>query len=126
MDNRFGVATSPELVAFSGQLRSELLVVVNLAVEDDPHGAILVGDWLVTPDEVNDGQAPHAQADVSLEIEAVAVRAAVDHCPVHMLVQFRAHGLLRVGVYLTAYATHQRCTLVEMTGVVDMAISRLG
>src|SRR4029079_14510121 len=60
-------------------------VVVDLAVEDDPGAAVLVGHGLMAAGEVDDGQAPHGEAGLPQQHGAVVVRAAVNEGGAHPL-----------------------------------------
>jgi hypothetical protein len=57
-------------MAFSQELLPEFAIVVYLAVEDDREGTILVKDRLIACIEVNDPEAPHAEAHKSGEVVA--------------------------------------------------------
>ena len=57
-------------MAFSQELLPEFPIVVYLAVENDRQGTILVEDWLIACIEVNDPEAPHAEADTSGDVVA--------------------------------------------------------
>src|SRR5579862_8786183 len=61
MDEHLGVAARGKAVAGELQLATQGVMVVNLAVEDDGNRAVLVGNRLVTPGNVDDAQTPHAQ-----------------------------------------------------------------
>ena len=69
------------------QRGAQLAVVVDLAVEDHPDGAVLVGDRLVAGRDVDDAQAPHAERDAVLDVEALVVRSAVADDVAHALQQ---------------------------------------
>jgi hypothetical protein len=51
------VAAGPELVAGGGEVGPEVLVVVDLAVDGDDDGLVLVVEGLVAGGRVDDGQA---------------------------------------------------------------------
>ena len=62
------------------QFRAQLDVIEDLAVEDDPEGAILVGDGLLAAAQIDDAEAGVAQADRAIQIDAELVRPAMaDH-----------------------------------------------
>jgi hypothetical protein len=69
---------------------TQLTVVVDLAVEDDPDGPILVADWLLAALEVDDAQPSHAESNTWTEIHAFLVRA-----PVHQQSAHRADFLFQ-------------------------------
>ena len=83
VNDRFGIAVRVELVAQRLKFLAQLKVVVNLAVENYPGGAILVVYWLLTTREVDDRQASHPQADWTVEIEAILVRPTMLDCVAH-------------------------------------------
>ncbi len=58
MYDGLGIALRPVTVAMRFKLRAELGVVVDLAVEDDPDGLVLVGERLVASRQINDAQPP--------------------------------------------------------------------
>ena len=64
MDDGFSVAARAVAVAFRLQTYSEFRMVVNLAVENDPDCAILVGKGLMAATQINDGESPESQADL--------------------------------------------------------------
>jgi hypothetical protein len=59
------------------ELLSELAVIVDLAVEDDPYGAVLVAHRLVARDKIDDRKSAEAQCYVGRGIVAVVIRTAV-------------------------------------------------
>ena len=65
------------------EFRDQLLEVVDLAVEDDDDGAVLVVQRLLAGREVDDRQAAVAEADARREVQAALVRAAVVLALVH-------------------------------------------
>jgi len=72
-----------EDVAARLELAAQLFVVVDLAVEHRVDGAVFVRDRLVTSAQVDDAQAPHAEADLRREEVALIVGAAVGHRGAH-------------------------------------------
>ena len=62
---------------------AQLDVVVDLAVEDDPEGAVLVAERLLPGGEVDDGEPGVGQAGPLVAVEAELVGAAVAHGPEH-------------------------------------------
>jgi hypothetical protein len=59
------------------QVKPELLVIVDFAVEYHPNGLIFVGDWLVAAAEIDDAEPAHANGAAILNVEALIVRPAV-------------------------------------------------
>ena len=54
VDNRFGIAAGMELVTQIFQSLAQLLIVVNLSVEYDPGGPVLIVDWLLAGFQIDD------------------------------------------------------------------------
>src|SRR5207237_587611 len=67
------------------QLAAQLAEVVDLAVEDQPHLAVLAGHRLFAAGEIDDRQAPEAERHSGLEVHAVAVGPAVRERARHAL-----------------------------------------
>ncbi|SRR5260370_19767935 len=83
MNNGFSVAFGAVAVATGLQVFAQFLVVVNLAVENDPERLIFIGDRLVTGLNVDNAEAAHGQSDVLLDKETVVIGPAVDDLLVH-------------------------------------------
>jgi hypothetical protein len=77
VDDRLGITGGRETMAERFELRAQLEVVVDLAVEDDPDRAGLVVDRLAAAGKVDDAQSPHAQADARLHVDSLVVRPPV-------------------------------------------------
>jgi hypothetical protein len=58
--DHFGVGRGVEAVAVRFEIAPQFAEVVNLAVEDNPHGLVFVVDWLVARRQVDDAEAAHA------------------------------------------------------------------
>src|SRR5271166_4371451 len=59
MNDRFGVAARAVVMTLRFKLSSELGVVVNFPIEDDPNIAVLVRNWLMTRLDIDDAQTAH-------------------------------------------------------------------
>ena len=77
VDDDLGVAAGAEAVAERLELGAQLDVVEDLAVEDDPQRAVLVGQRLLAGRQVDDGQAGVRQAGALVAIGPELVRPAV-------------------------------------------------
>ena len=73
MHDRLRVATSPESVPSVLELTTQLVMVVDLAVEDHPTAAILVRHRLLSGRAVDDGQSPMPQRRALELMGALAV-----------------------------------------------------
>src|SRR5262249_40159744 len=96
------------------ELAPQRLEVVDLAVEDDPDGAVLVVDRLMPGGVIDDAQRPHADRDRLIQEDALIVRASMPNRAAHAvheraalveLAQFRRNVRDR-GLYETGDAAH--------------------
>lgn len=104
VDNDLGIAPRGEDVAARLQLSAQLPVVVDLTVEDDPAGAVLVGERLMAGLDVDDAQPSAGKPYWAVEKEAFVVRASMGDGPSHRLELTPAHTL---GAVFAADATHE-------------------
>src|SRR5271166_4339662 len=79
MGNHLPVGARAEAMTARLKLDSELLVIVDLAVEDNVNRPRLVSKRLRAPVHVDDRQPAHAERDVPLAPKALAIRSAVSH-----------------------------------------------
>jgi hypothetical protein len=85
------VAGAPKDVAPGHELRSQIAVIVNLTVEHDDDGGVLVEKRLVSARaQIDDRQAAHADPDVAFDQRAIVVRAAMADAGRHRLHRGRA------------------------------------
>ena len=94
VNQSFGVAGGAELVPARHQIGAQFLVAVDLAVEDDPHRAILIGDGLVAGGKIDDTQPAHAEAAPAIHMHAFIVRTAMANLVAHGLYQRRLGRLI--------------------------------
>ena len=83
MDDGLGVAVCIKGVAEPFQLVAEFEIVIDLTVEDNPGGAVLVVNRLLAAFHIDNRQPPHAQADSLAEVEAVIIRATMADSVTH-------------------------------------------
>src|SRR5512146_2170949 len=83
MDNRLGVTFRSVAVAGRFEISAQLLMVIDLAVEDDPDVLVFVGKRLMAGLYVDDAKAPHGQADAPLHEETAVVRTTMNDLVVH-------------------------------------------
>ncbi len=86
VDDRFRVALRSEPVAARDETRAQILEVVDLAVEDEPDRAVLVGHRLArVRRQIDDAQPPEAEPGPAAgrDVHAVAVGAAMEHAIPH-------------------------------------------
>src|ERR1044071_5898813 len=106
MDDGFGIAAGAILMAARSQVTAQFVVVVNLAVVNDPDAAVFVADGLVPGFDVDDAEAAHRQADTLAHVEAIVVRAAVDNLAIHVFERRAINRLLRIETEDAADSTH--------------------
>src|SRR5438445_8947575 len=92
VNDHFGVRARGEFVAAVDQLLPKRLEVVNLAVEDDPHGSVFIRNGLMTGMQIDDAQASHAHSDMRRDKETLVVRPTVHEGRAHTLDVFSANG----------------------------------
>src|SRR5450631_2979697 len=83
MNDSFRVAMGRVTMASRDELFAQGGVVVDFSVEDDPEGAIFVADGLVAGRQIDDAEAPHAQAHGTVRVHALIVGSAVHHRLAH-------------------------------------------
>ncbi len=93
VNDRFGVAVGVEGVTEFFEFLAQFEIVVDLAVENDPGGAILVVDGLLPAFQVDDGEAAHGEADRAVDVKTVVVRPAMADRLVHAGQQRFVNGL---------------------------------
>jgi hypothetical protein len=61
MHDALGIGVRPKAMSTRFEVRSQLAVVVDLAIEDDPNGFIFIGQRLMTGAQIDDRQPPKSQ-----------------------------------------------------------------
>jgi hypothetical protein len=81
------------------------LVVVDLAVEDNPSGAVFIRDRLMPGAQVDDAKPAHAEAATAININALVVWPAV----ANLIAHGPDCGRLSAAVpqYKTGYTAHE-------------------
>ena len=101
-----GIAARPERVAFSDQFIAQFACIVNLSVENDGNGIVLVQHRLMAVRHIDHAQAPCPQRDISMRPRPPLIRPAM-HQRVRHGRDGRTVRLLRgVGVRDAADAAH--------------------
>src|SRR5574340_1120750 len=83
VDDDFGVTAGMEDVAERLKFWHEFLIVVDLAVKDDRHRAVLVEQRLLAGGDVDDGKPPMGERDARPEVVAALIRPAVARSEEH-------------------------------------------
>jgi hypothetical protein len=84
VDDGLGIAVRSVLMPASFQTFAEFLVVIKLAVVNDPDIVRFVADRLMTGLDVDNAEPAHGQSDVALNEKTVIVRTAMNNLPVHL------------------------------------------
>src|SRR5262245_58120550 len=108
VDDRLGIRHRPEDVSLPLQLSSQLLKVVDLAVEYATDGAILVEYRLIASHEVDDREPAIAQRDEARLVykEPLSVGASVSHHPEHSQHLLLIHLAGSMQSYLSGNSAH--------------------
>ena len=91
------------------QIRAQLAIVVDLAVEDHGNTFVFVINRLLASDEIDDRQAPHAQGHAVAYHIAFRVRPAMNHAVAHRvqkLIRAVRWRRSRIKIGPTGYAAH--------------------
>ncbi len=106
VNQRLGIAGGAELMPARHEIGAQFLVAVNLAVEDDPHRTVLIGDRLMAGGEIDDAEAAHADPAPAIHVNAFVVRTAMANLVAHRLYQRRLSGLIET--HKTGDSAHRR------------------
>src|SRR6266540_7053143 len=83
VNDDFSVGTAVKCVAPLEQLLRKRAAVVDLPIEDDLKGSVLIVDRLLSGLEIDDAEPSHAEAHASVEKEPLIVGAAVSNGVAH-------------------------------------------
>jgi hypothetical protein len=75
--DRFGIGTSTVLVAGGLEPSADGLMVVNLAIEDDPDGVVFVRQRLVACRQIDNAQPTMAKRRVAIDKQAGIIRSTM-------------------------------------------------
>ena len=107
VDEDLGIAAAAEDMSARDELRAQIEVVVDLAVERDPDGAVLVAHRLrAGRGEIDDGQAAMTEGDGAVDVHAGAVGSAVRNDLRHARDQIAVGGPGEIAVQEAADAAH--------------------
>ena len=97
------------------ELVAEFAVVIDLAIENYPRGAVLVVDGLLPTLQVDYRQAPHAKAYRPVDIKAIIVWSTMTDRRAHPSQQI----LVNVRPVATNYACNSTHTLLKTYWTAD-------
>ena len=113
VDEHLGVAVAAEHVSVRNQLGAQMQVVVDLAVEGDPDGPVLVRHRLgAGRGEIDDRQAPVAERDGPVHVQAAPVGAAMRDDLRHASDELAVGRLSGIAVQEAADAAHAGSSVV--------------
>src|SRR6516162_7256376 len=115
----FRIRGSAKSVEARKELRAKIEVVVNLAVQNDLHLAILAGNRLMAAGHVNDTQAPDAQPDAIGSVKPFRIRATMHNHRRHTLEGAPDFRTRHAWIYYSKYSAHKSFCI----GVVPMRLA---
>jgi hypothetical protein len=62
----------------AANLAAKIEMVHDLAIADNSEPAVRAEDRLVSAGEIDDAEAPHSKAEITIDVDALVIRAAVD------------------------------------------------
>ena len=87
VDDRLGIAPRTEAMAAGDQVATQLVMIVDLAVENDLDRAVLIPDRLLPAGDIDDREPAHAERDLRSDEVPAIVGSAMDDRVAH-----GAHG----------------------------------
>jgi hypothetical protein len=118
VNDRLRIAGRPQCVPAPLEIAPQLLVVVDLAVEDDPDGPVFVRDRLGAVIEIDDAEAPHADRHAVADVHTLIVRASMRHDAAHGTNLVLVNGL-PVPANYACDAAHGRFSLAPFSVTSD-------
>src|SRR5688500_8168892 len=110
MHEDFSIGVGPEAMPSALEVGAQLPKVVDLAVEDHPDGAVLIGQRSDPGrTEIDDGQPTFAETDALLRVDAFAIGPPMYERRAHARNQVPFHRRPVEG-HLAANPTHQYST----------------
>jgi hypothetical protein len=106
MNDGFGITASTVMMPFTFQLDAQLLMVVDLAVENDPDVGSFVADRLMSRLNIYDAQTPHGQSHILVQKETVVIRSTVCDPPIHPRQCVQVHPAPAIRQKKSADPTH--------------------
>src|SRR5262245_51826453 len=113
MDNHLCIRVGIETMALTLENRSKSAKVVDLPIEDDPHGPVFVMDGLLARCQNDDAKPTHSEADAGRYVVAVVVGTAVNHGIAHRA-DFRFENRPFAEAHNACYAAHGFVTLFSL------------
>src|SRR6476661_7436132 len=105
MYDRFCVGIGVERVAASVEVFPQFLVIVDLAVENDPFFSVGAVHRLMPAGQVDDRQPAHREACSAVKIKSVVIRSAMTYRSVHAAKHIPVRGFT-AAIYKTRNSAH--------------------
>jgi hypothetical protein len=106
VDNYLRICAGGEPVAPAFEVAPKLAVVVDLAVQYHRHRPVLVGDGLVSRDEIDNAQTLDPKANARGNVNTSGVRSAVLNGSTHVMEEHRSYRFAP-GAGLSCDAAHR-------------------
>ena len=106
MDYALGIASGPVFMAAGDKILSEILMVINLAVEYYTNIVVLVGHRLLPGIQIDDTQTPETQPYISINIQPLVIGAAIGHDIPHPDQEVLIHKVFPTPVGYSANTAH--------------------
>ncbi len=106
MDDSLSIALGAVAVPFRLEIGAQLLVVINLSVVNDPDFFVFIGKRLMSGLHIDDAQATHGEAHVTLDKKTIVVGSTVCDLRVHLGEDAAIGALPRIGIEHSANTAH--------------------
>src|SRR5438876_5601418 len=106
MDDGFGIALSAVAMTASFQPGTQLTMVVDFPVVNNPQILVFIRDRLLPGLHVNDAEPPHSQTDIFLDEKTFIVWSAMHDLVVHPDQCVALHRLPDIGIENSANSAH--------------------
>src|SRR5580700_782579 len=106
MDDNFCVSIRFEDMTPPQQIGAEFLIVINLAIEDDPDCSVFIRQRLMSGAEINDGQTAKTQPDRPSDMISLIIGTTVTNRVRHRPEQRNRHGRSTVKHEFSADSAH--------------------
>ena len=98
MHDHFGIGFCAKNVSVFKQVFAKFLIVINLSVEDDPDGSILVRERLVASSKIDDGKAAKPKPNLAGQIVSLVIWAAMHDGVCHRFQQLLRNFVIAVEI----------------------------
>src|SRR2546422_6717218 len=106
MDDDLRIGSGSEYVPTRFQLTPELQEIVDLAIEDSPHGFFLIRHGLVAARKIDDREPSKPESERSCHIVPLVIRTSMDKTLRHLFNVLTENRSLAPEVVLSTNTTH--------------------